>query len=315
VDATMPKKVIIDCDPGVEDAVALAVALFDPKLEVSAVTGVAGEVLAEQASQNIQAVIEHLDPPRFPRVGAATAHETAPLIETTKISGEDGLAGQAWHVPQLVHQHSSEKILADELRSEPEMTTIICLGPLTNIARLLARDPDIATSIGRLIILGGSVNGIGNVTPAAEFNMFYDPESARQVFRSPVTKTLVPLDVTRQVTFGVDLIGELPSEEKRSGEFLRKLITHSLRAHRQVFALESMYLHAAVAVMAALHPELFETRDLFGDVETHGDLASGATIFDRRPECRPRANMEVAVEVDVAAVRDAVVRGLAGIGK
>jgi inosine-uridine nucleoside N-ribohydrolase len=311
----MARKVIIDCDPGVEDAVALALALFDPRLEVAAVTGVAGEVLAEQATQNIQAVIEQLDPPRFPRVGAATPHEAAPMVDTPKMSGEDGLAGQAWHVPQLVHQHNSEKILCDELKTDPDLVTVICLGPLTNIARAFQRDSTLANSVGRLIILGGAVNGIGNVTPAAEFNMYYDAESAREIFRSGTTKTLVPLDITRQVTFGLDLMNELPPESTRPGGFLRRLISHSFRAHRQVFALESIYLHAAVGMMAAIHPELFEMKDMAGDVETHGELTSGATIFDRRPECRPRANMEVATEVDAAAVRDAVVRGLAGIGK
>jgi inosine-uridine nucleoside N-ribohydrolase len=311
----MARKIIIDCDPGVEDAVALAVALFDPRIEVSAITGVAGEVQAEQATQNIQAVIEHLDPPRFPRVGAASPNEAAPMVETPKMSGEDGLAGQAWHVPQLVHQHSSEKILCDELRTDPEMTTIVCLGPLTNIARAFQRDSSLANTVGRIIMLGGSVNGIGNVTPAAEFNMYYDAPSARQIFRSPTTKTLVPLDVTRAVTFGLDIINELPSESTRPGAFLRKLLTHSFRAHRQVFALEGIYLHATVALMVAIHPELFEMRDMCGDVEVHGELTAGATIFDRRPENRPRANMEVAIDVDANAVRDAVVRGLAAVGR
>lgn len=311
----MARKVIIDCDPGVEDAVALALALFEPRLEVCAITAVAGEVQAEQATQNIQAVIDHLDPARFPRVGAATAHETAPLVETPKMSGEDGLAGEAWHVPQLVHQHLSDKIICDELRIDPEMTTIVCLGPLTNIARAFQRDPTLASTVGRIIMLGGTINGIGNVTPAAEFNMYYDPESAQTIFRSQTTKTLVPLDVTRAVTFGLDLINELPPESTRRGAFLRKLITHSFRAHRQVFALESIYLHATVGIMAAIHPELFEMRDMAGDVETRGEMTAGATVFDRRPECRPRANMEVAVDVDAAAVRDAVVRGLAAIGK
>lgn len=311
----MPRKVIIDCDPGVEDAVALALALFDPRLEVVAMTAVAGEVLADQATCNVQAVIDQLDPPRFPRVGSAVAHDSPPAVDTPRMSGEDGLAGASWHVPLLAHQHHSEKILLDELRNDPGMTTVICLGPLTNIARAFARDPDLSGALGRLIILGGSVAAGGNVTPAAEFNMYYDPESARQVFRSPTTKTLVPLDVTRQVTFGLDLIHELPPESTRAGAFLRQLITHSFRAHRQVYGQESIYLHAAVAMMVALHPELFEMRDLCGDVETHGEITMGATVFDRRPEFRCQANMEVAMEVDAVAVRDAVVRGLAQLGK
>ncbi|HTN74975.1 MAG TPA: nucleoside hydrolase [Pirellulaceae bacterium] len=313
----MSRKVIIDCDPGVEDAVALALALFSPKLDVTALTAVAGEVSAEQASRNIQVVIEQLDPPRFPRVGSALPHDTAPVQEARRVSGDDGLAGLSWNVSLLVHQHNSEKIIGDEIRNDPEMTTILCLGPLTNLARAFQRDPSLETSVGRIIMLGGSVSGVGNVTPAAEFNMHYDPESARQIFRSPTTKTLIPLDVTRQVTFGLDLINELPAEQTRSGGFLRKLLTHAFRMYRNVYGQESLCLHAAVAVVAAMQPELFETRELFGDIETHGELTTGATIFDRRPEYRGRAtaNMEVALEVDVAAVRDTIVRGLASIAK
>jgi purine nucleosidase len=188
---------------------------------------------------------------------------------------------------------------------------------LTNVARAFQREPNLAATVGRIIILGGSLNGVGTVTPVAEFNMYYDPESARQVFRSATTKTLIPLDVTRQVCFGVDLLNELPDEHTRAGAFLRKLVTHSFRTHRLIFGQETICLHAAVAVMAAMHPELFETRELAGDVETLGELTTGATIFDRRPEHRATttANMEVALDVDANAVRDAIVRGLAGIGK
>ena len=313
----MSRKVIIDCDPGVEDAVAIALALFESRLDVVALTAVAGEVTADQASRNIQVIIEQLDPPRFPRVGSAQAFENAPSTDARRTLGEDGLAGLSRDVSLLVHQHSSEKILSDEIRNEPELATVICLGPLTNIARAFKRDPGLAATVGRIIMLGGAVSGIGNVTPAAEFNMYYDPESARQIFRSATTKTLIPLDVTRPVTFGMDLITELPDEHTRTGGFMRKLLTHSFRTYRMVYGQESICLHAAVAVMAAIHPELFETRELSGDVETHGELTTGVTVFDRRPEHHgPTAsNMEVALEIDVAAVRDAIVRGLAAIGR
>jgi inosine-uridine nucleoside N-ribohydrolase len=311
----MPRKVLIDCDPGVEDALALAIALFDLRLDVVAMTAVAGEVAAEHATRNIQAVIERLDPPRFPRVGMALPMENAPAIENRRMSGEDGLAGTSKDVAMLAHQHPSEKILSDEVRADPEMITILCFGPLTNIAKAFQRDPGLASAVGRIIMLGGAIGGIGNVTPAAEFNMYYDPQSARQVFESATTKTLVPLDVTRQVKFSLDLINHLPDETARKGDFLRKLAQHSFRAHRQIYGQESIYLHAAVALMVALHPELFEMRELAGDVETHGELTTGATVFDRRPEFRGRTNMEVAMNVDAAAVRDAVVRGLTGVGK
>jgi inosine-uridine nucleoside N-ribohydrolase len=311
----MPRKIIIDCDPGIDDAVALAMALFDPRLEVVAVTAVAGNAPAEQVSLNVQAIIEQLDPPRYPRMGAATASENAPSLNAKHIHGDDGLGNAGLQVSKLARQHPSEKLICDEVRAAPGEVTILCLGPLTNIARAISRDPAIASQMGRLVIMGGAVNCIGNVTPSAEFNIFCDPQSARDVFRSPTSKTLIPLDVTSQVTFSLGLLEQLPGELTRAGKFLRKVVPFLFRAYRRELGLESIHIHDAVALVAALHPELFGTHDLNGDVETSGELTTGVTVFDRRESSHSRGNIEVALEVDTAAVADCVVRGLAEAGK
>ncbi len=311
----MPRKVIIDCDPGIDDAVALAMALFDPRLEVVAVTAVAGNVPAERATLNVQAIIEQLDPPRYPRIGAATASDHAPSLDAKHIHGDDGLGSAGFQVSRLARQHPSEKLICDEVRSAPGEVTILCLGPLTNVAMAISRDPAIASQMGRLVIMGGAVNCIGNVTPSAEFNIFCDPQSARDVFRSPTSKTLIPLDVTSQVTFSLDLLEQLPGELTRAGKFLRKVVPFLFRAYRRELGLESIHIHDAVALVAALHPELFGTHDLNGDVETSGELTTGVTIFDRRESSHSRGNIEVALEVDAAAVADCIVRSLAEAGK
>src|SRR5687767_7272834 len=170
----MPRKVIIDCDPGIDDAVALTMALFDPRLEVVAVTAVAGNVPAERATLNVQAIVERLDPPRYPRLGAATPAEDVPYIDARHLHGPDGLGGAGLAVSQLARQHPSEKLICDEVHAAPGDITLVCLGPLTNVARALARDSELADNIGRVIIMGGSVKGIGNVTPCAEFNIYAD---------------------------------------------------------------------------------------------------------------------------------------------
>lgn len=311
----MPRKIIIDCDPGIDDAVALAMALFDPRLEVVAVTAVAGNAPAERVTLNVQAIIEQLDPPRYPRVGTATAPENAPSLNARHIHGDDGLGNAGLQVSQLARQHPSEKLICDEVRAAPGEVTILCLGPLTNIARALARDPAIATQMGRLVIMGGAVNCIGNITPSAEFNIFCDPLSARDVFRSPTSKTLIPLDVTSQVTFSLGLLEQLPPELTRAGKLLRKVVPFLFRAYRRELGLESIHIHDAVALVAALHPELFGSHDLAGDVETSGELTTGVTVFDRRESSHTRGNMEVALEVDAPAVADCVVRGLIEAGK
>jgi inosine-uridine nucleoside N-ribohydrolase len=311
----MARKVIIDCDPGIDDAVALCIALFEPRLEVLAVTAVEGNVPADRASLNVQTVIEQLDPPRYPRVGTATAADAAPDVDTRRLNGDDGLGNAGFIVSQLHHQHPSEKIICDAVRAAPEQVTIICLGPLTNLARAFQRDPALATEVNQIIISGGSISCIGNVTPAAEFNMFYDPIAARTIFRAPCTKTLIPIDVADRVRLNLDFVEGLPSERTRAGRFLRRLTPFSFRAQRQHLGVESIHLHAGVALTAALHPELFESQEMAGDVETVGELTKGATIFDRRPNSLWRSNMAVACDIDVASVTDCILRGVAEAGR
>jgi inosine-uridine nucleoside N-ribohydrolase len=311
----MPRKVIIDCDPGIDDAVALCMALFDPRLEVLAVTAVAGNVSADQATRNVQSLIEQLDPPRYPRLGAASPMESLALVDNRPLYGEDGLGNVGLVSSKLARQHPSEKLICDEVRAAPGEVTLICLGPLTNIAAAIAREPQLISMLGRLVIMGGAVNGIGNVTSAAEFNVYYDPHSARQVFRSPTTKTLIPLDVTSQVTWSLDFLEQLPPESSRAGNLLRKILPHLFRTYRRDLGQEGIQLPDAVTLAAALHPELFGTRDMTGDVETAGELTLGATVFDRRATAHQRGDMEVAVEVDATAVSDCIVRALLDAGR
>lgn len=311
----MSRKVIIDCDPGIDDAVALTMALFDPRLEVVAVTAVAGNVPADQATRNVQAIVERLDPPRSPRIGAASSRPSVQGNHAWHIHGQDGLGNTDFAVSELARQHPSEKLICDEVHSAPGEVTLICLGPLTNIAGVLARNPGIASELGRLVIMGGSVSGIGNVTPCSEFNMHFDPLSAREVFLSAATKTIIPLDVTSHVTWSFNLHDQLPPESTRAGALLRKILPHLFRTYRRELGLEMIHLHDAVVIAAAVHPELFATRELHGDVETRGELTRGMTIFDRRPTATSRSDLEVALDCDPAAVADCIVRGLAEAGR
>ena len=246
----MARKVLIDCDPGIDDAVALCLALFDPRLEVKAITATEGNVGAQQASRNVQAIIDQLDPPLYPRIGVASPLENAPPIDGRHFHGEDGLGNAGFVVSELHHQHPAEKVICDVVRAAPEEITILALGPLTNIARAFVRDPELPSMVGRIIMMGGSVAGIGNVTPAAEYNMYYDPHSAREVFRSPTTKTLVPLDVTNRVVLTLGFVNELPDETTRAGAFLRRILPFAFRAHRQNLGLEGIHLHDAVTVVS-----------------------------------------------------------------
>jgi inosine-uridine nucleoside N-ribohydrolase len=311
---TMTKKVLLDVDPGIDDAVALCLAMFDPQLEVVAVTAVGGNVPPEQATRNVQAIIEQLDPPRWPRIGVASMPEMGLPTRDLQLHGPDGLGNAHFEVSELQHRHPSEKVICDEVRAAPGELTIIALGPLTNLARAFARDPALPDLVGQIVMMGGTIGGAGNVTPAAEFNVYCDPESARAVFHTAATKTLVPIDVTKQVTFGYDFLDELPPETSRAGRFMRKIFPNFFRAYRQELGYEHIQLNDAVAFVAALHPELFEIELAAADVELSGELTTGATVFDRRRLRQWRTNMALATKVDVAAARDCILRGIAASG-
>lgn len=302
----MARKVIIDCDPGIDDAVALALALFDPRLEVLAVTACAGTVDAERSTQNLQSIVERLDPPRMPRLGAAVDPELgAAVANGTLLHGEDGLGNARWEPASRQHLMPSDKLIADRIRAFPGEVTILCTGPLTGVARALGRDPSLVSMVDRIIMAGGATNGVGDVTAAAEFNMHFDPHCARFVFQSATTKTLLPLEITSRLTFGWELIDKLPERYSHVGEVLQAILPHLFRATRLHLGQETLSFQAVLPILTLVEPMLLEFEEMAGDVEVSGELTRGATVFDRRTTRQWRCNMEVANQIDVEAARDA----------
>jgi inosine-uridine nucleoside N-ribohydrolase len=299
----MPRKVIIDCDMGTDDAVGLCLMLFDSRLDILAITATEGCVTAEQANHNLQAIIAELDPAKYPRVGNAQKAENAPPVDTRTLYGTDGLGNAGWEAPQLQHSHSSEKLIIDCVRAHPEEVTIVCLGPLTNVARAFQRDPKLPELVGEIIMMGGSTDGSGNITPCAEFNFYFDPQAARSVLRSRTTKTLIPLNVTRQVTFGLGTMDELPGDHTRVGFFIRQILPYTYRAYRQQLGMENIVLNDAIGALALLEPQLFETEVLACDVETEGELTRGMLVVDRRPNREWRTNVSIATSLRVDSAR------------
>jgi len=311
----MAKKILIDCDPGIDDTVAICLALFDPRIEVIGITATAGNVDAHQATTNVMTLLDQLDPPKWPRIGAATVSDRVPVADARHIHGEDGLGDVGLIGTELHNQRPAEKVISDALHEFPGDVTILALGPLTNLAIALQREQELAQLIDRVIMVGGSVDGVGNIVPGAEFNFFCDPEAAQFVVQSPMTKTLIPLDVTSRVTMDFDFVDQLPIATTRAGSLLRKVVPKLFQSCRQHLGQEGIHLHDAVGLLYCLNPELFKTQEMAGDVETRGELTRGATIFDRRERKEWRNNMEVAVSVDEVAIADCIVRGLKYAGQ
>ena len=311
----MARKIIIDCDPGIDDAVAICAALFDPRLEVLAITPTAGTVEAAQATTNVTAIVSQLDPPRYPRIAKATPTDNAPVMDDNYLHGSDGLGGCHFSPPGRQHQTPSEKVIAELVHQHPNEVTLVCLGPLTNLARLCRRDPSAVPLIHHVVISGGSVSKPGNASPVAERNMFFDPESADEVFASATTKSLVPLDVTEEVCFGVELLEKLPSRATRVGSFLHKLMPFAFRTAHQKLGRELIPLYDPTTLLAVLEPDLFGWENMAGRVETRGELTRGTTVFDARFRREWPMNMEVAVSVDAGEAQAAIVRSLLYAGQ
>jgi inosine-uridine nucleoside N-ribohydrolase len=306
------QKVIIDADPGIGDAVALAVALLDPELDVLAVTATAGCVSGEAATRNVQAVVEHLDPPKWPRigcVGGGAAMSRTDLrgadVSMTDLHGVSGLGDWEFSVAALHHRHESAKLMVDVVRSEPHEVTVLALGPLTNVELACERFPQFPELLGRLVFAGGSLRGGGDVTAAAEFNVFADPEAARTVLTSPATKILVPLEVSRRFVLTLDRYDRLVAAAPEDvSDLLKRLLPFAVRAHHQHLGVEGVMLNALVALATIARPRLFELETMAVDVETSGELTRGMTVFDRRGIPHWQKNIDVAVSVDTQGVAD-----------
>ena len=300
------KKIIIDCDPGIDDAVAIVAAFAIPDIEVLAITAVEGCVDANRVTANLENIVEVIDPPKRPRLGAAGIADNATAVDTRYLHGDDGLGNVNLEGSTHLNRVSSDKLIVDLVRQHPGDVSVICLGPLTNISNALLREPSIATTIDRLFMVGGSLNGIGNITPTAEFNMYFDPQSARDVFKSAIAKTLIPLDVTSRVDFGLEFYNKV--SKSNCPEFLKSSLQHLFQTYRQQLGRESILLNDAVGMVAALTPSYLETSDYAGDVECDGELTRGMTIFDRRSHREFRENMEVGTMLDADATRNLIER-------
>lgn len=306
------QKLIIDADPGIGDALAIAVALFDSELDLLGVTATAGTVSGPVATRNVQAIVEALDPPKWPRIGCSDAEQ--PVVDLTfgskafspaSLNGQSGLGDFEFAVADLHHQRESAKLMIDLVRDNPHEVTLLTLGPLTNVHLACERAPEFLGLLRSLVCFAGSVQAGGDVTAAAEFNVYADPTAARNVLRSPATKTLVPLDVTRKVVLTFEQYSRLPrSEESRVGRLLQALLPYAFRASHQHLGLEGIRLHEVVALAAVSRPRLFATRPMDVDVEVRGELTRGMTVFDRRGIRNWQTNIEAAYDVDAQGVID-----------
>jgi inosine-uridine nucleoside N-ribohydrolase len=261
----------------------------------------AGNVNAEQATRNVHIIVEQIDPPRWPRIGAALPVEYD--TDGTKLHGPGGLGGVELPCAQLHHPHPSDKLISDLVRQHPHVVTVVVMGPLTVLARAMDRDPDLAGQVERIVCLGGAWHEPGNASAVAEFHFYCDPASARQVLRCGAPLTLVPLDVMRKLLLAPSDLLQLPAPESRTSQFLRRIVPFGIGATSSLYGIEGFHLKDVLGVTALTLPGALSTRPILADVETRGELTRGMSVFDTRWVARGKPNVDLGVGVDVDAVR------------
>lgn len=310
----MAEKLIIDADPGIGDATAIALALCDPALEIVALTATGGRFPGPIAGRNLQCVTAVLDPDRSPRLGVSDQPgvpfpATAKSLPPPLLDGEHGLGECNVPISDLHQRHPSPRLLAELVRAQPHQITLLTLGPLTNVELALEVHPDFLQQLKALVVLGGSVAAGGDATAAAEFNCFADPEAARTVLTHPGTKTLVPLDVSRQLMVSFDQYQRWePCGVSRLRQLLEWTLPFALRSSRQHLGIEGVRLPGIVALCAITQPHLFQREPMCVDVELSGELTRGMTVFDRRGVGKWQTNIEVLTGVDIQGVLDYMTR-------
>ncbi|WP_105735888.1 ribonucleoside hydrolase RihC [Cronobacter dublinensis] len=297
--------IILDTDPGIDDAVAIAAALFSPEIDLQLITTVAGNVSVEKTTRNALQLL-HFWQADVPVAQGAATPLTRPLRDAASIHGESGMDGYDFpaHDRQTLNVPAFQAMY-ERLMASPEPLTLVTIGPLTNIALLLTHYPACTAKINRLVMMGGSA-GRGNFTPNAEFNIAIDPEAAARVFESGIEIVMCGLDVTHQAVLTPDYLVALPALN-RTGQLLHALFSH----YRAGSMTTGLRMHDLCAIAWLLRPELFTLKRCFVAVETRGDYTAGTTVVDIEGRLNRPANAQVALDIDVAAFREWVAQTLA----
>jgi purine nucleosidase len=289
----LPTPIILDCDPGIDDALAIAFAHGHPAVDLLGITTVAGNVGLARTTENALAVCEFIGAAGTPVTPGCATPLLRPALDARHVHGDSGLGGAQLPPPAAgpAVGHAIDYIL-DTVRASPGEITLVATGPLTNIALALIREPRLAGWVRGFVIMGGST-GRGNTTPAAEYNMWADPEAASAVFRASWTVTMLGLDVTLRTGAGPDVLRRM----RDLGPLGTELLVPALEQYRSVREPSGPPVHDVCAVAWVAQPGLFGLVPARVEVETAGQLTSGMTVTDFEPADEP--NARVAMEIDV----------------
>jgi purine nucleosidase len=310
-----PRKIVLDCDPGHDDAIALLVAHGCPEIELLAVTTVAGNQTLPKVTRNALGVA------RFGGIagGPFAAGCPRPLVRSLHVArdihGESGLDGPVLPEPTLAPdpRHAVDLIVETVLAHQPGEITLVPTGPLTNVAMAARKEPRIVERVAEVVLMGGAYR-TGNRTPVVEFNIGCDPEAAHIVFGEPWPLTMVGLDLTHQALATPDVVERITALGTAPARFVGELLTFFGGAYRAAQGFPAPPVHDPCAVAFVADPQVLTTRSAPLDVELSGTLTSGMTVADLRAPASPECRTRLALELHRDRFWDLVVDALARIG-
>lgn len=304
----------IDCDPGIDDALALLTLLGTPDLEILGISTVGGNVSVELTAMNALRLLELTGKHDIP-VGAGMSHPLKRhLTVADHVHGKDGL-GEIWlPEPTLgLAGKNGVDLMIEKILSVPEVV-LLATAPLTNVATAFVRNPRMKEHIKRVVWMGGSTGG-GNVTPAAEYNAWVDPEAARIVLQAGVPVTMIGLNVTHQVNLDRKTAESYMKINNPVAQTTSRMLDFYIRFSEETTGSDLSPLHDIVAAVEAVYPGITRTQAYLVDVETRGEITSGATVVDMRGDADQKTNVDVGIEADAPFVLEAILAALSSFGR
>jgi purine nucleosidase len=278
----MPRKIIIDTDPGQDDAVAILLALASPEIETLGIVAVAGNVPLELTAKNARIICELAGRPDIKVFAGCDRPMRHTLVTAEHVHGKTGLDGPVMPDPSmpLQDQHGVDFII-ETLRAEPSGTVTLCpLGPLTNIATAFERAPDIVERVQEIVLMGGAYFQVGNITPAAEFNIYVDPEAADIVFKSGRPIVVMPLDATHQALTTAPRVEAFRNLGTEPGRMVAEWTDFFERFDKEKYGSAGAPLHDPCVIAYLIQPEIFTGRHVNVEIETQSTLTRGMTVAD-----------------------------------
>lgn len=291
------KRIIIDTDPGVDDALAFLLALASPEIKLEALTTTQGNVTLETATRNALAVLELARASHIPVAAGSVVPLVQPLRASAYVHGESGIGNSKLPAPRNkpISKHAVDYLI-ERVLAEPNELSIFPIGPLTNIAMAIRKEPKFANAVKELVIMGGAIHENGNVTPLAEFNIYVDPHAAHIVFHSGIPITLIPLDVTHKCLLKPEHVDRLLKINSPISRFIKDSVeTYFKFSYDRGFA--GCALHDPLTLATVIAPELLTLKEYYVDVDHSGGVAMGKTFADIFGVTKKHANMKVAMEV------------------